>query len=177
MPTQPETRAAADRARLELAARNANTEPLPTVTPEEWLDAHHEHMAAEDVHREVTAEHDLDEVVQQRAADTVAATDGRVVEADAATATAETDVADVRETAAGEEPVVESDELRVPTADETAGKIDQAQRALREIAARQAAEERHAAEEVQAAEMHRRHENDAGVAAELAADDGAVSGR
>jgi len=163
-----ETRAAADRARLELAARNANTEAQPLVTADEWLDVHHAHMAEDDQHREVTAEHDLTENVQARVAD--AAT---VEPWDAA----EVDVADVRDVAAAEDPVVESEEMRVPSAEETAEEIDRAQRALREIAARQVVEQRHADEEAQATEMYRRNTSDAADAAEMADDDGVVSGR
>lgn len=90
---------------------------------------------------------------------------------------AETAVADVRDVADAEAPVTESDEVRVASADETAESIERAQRALREIAARQVVEERHAAEEAQAAELHRRNISDAAAAAELADDDGAVSSR
>ncbi|MGW4829635.1 MobF family relaxase [Amycolatopsis japonica] len=168
-----ETRAAADRASAEISARNLDTTPAPLVTADEWLDVHHEHMADEDVHREVTADHDLTDVTQQRAADVDTVTTPDDVE----DVVAEVDVADVREVAAAEDPVVESDEVRVPSAEETAGAVEQAQRALREIAARQAAEEQHAEEEAQAAELYRRHTSDAVDAAELADGDGAVYGR
>ncbi|SFW50345.1 MobF family relaxase [Amycolatopsis australiensis] len=170
-----ETRAAADRARAEIAARNLDTEPAPTVTAGEWLDAHNEHMAAEDAHREVTAEHDLADVVDERAGDLAAVNDDEDAAAEAGVA--ETAVADVRDVADAEAPVTESDEVRVASADETAESIERAQRALREIAARQVVEERHAAEEAQAAELHRRNISDAAAAAELADDDGAVSSR
>jgi hypothetical protein len=86
-------------------------------------------------------------------------------------------VADVREVAAAEAPVAASDEVRVLSAEESAGVIEQAQRALREIAARQAVEERHADEEAQASEIYRRNTNDAAAAAEMADDDGAVAAR
>jgi len=67
--------------------------------------------------------------------------------------------------------------MRVPSAEETAEEIDRAQRALREIAARQVVEQRHADEEAQATEMYRRNTSDAADAAEMADDDGVVSGR
>ncbi|UUV34303.1 relaxase domain-containing protein [Amycolatopsis roodepoortensis] len=165
-----ETRAAADRASAEISARNLDTTPAPLVTADEWLDVHHEHMAAEDVHREVTADHDLTDVAQQRATDVDTVTTPDDVE----DVVAEIEVADVREVAAVEDPVAESDEVRVPSAEETAGAVEQAQRALKEIAARQAAEERHAEEEAQAAELYRRNTSDAADAAELADADGAV---
>ncbi|MFD5090406.1 MobF family relaxase [Amycolatopsis thailandensis] len=166
-----ETRAAADRASAEISARNLDTTPAPLVTSEEWLDAHNADLADEDVHREVIADHDLSDVVRQRADDvdtvTAADTEGDV---------GEVGVPDIREVAADEEPVAESDELRVPSAEETAGSVDLAQRALKEIAARQATEERHAAEEAQAAELYRRNTDDADTA-EQADADGAVYGR
>ncbi|WP_211274743.1 hypothetical protein, partial [Amycolatopsis regifaucium] len=140
-------------------------------TAEEWLDVHNEHMAAEDAHREVTAEHDLTDVAQQRADDV-----DTVTTADDAAAAAEVDVPDIREVAATEEPVVESDEVRVPSADETAESVERAQRALKEIAARQAAEEQHAHEEAHAAELYRRNTADAAEADEMADADGAVYG-
>jgi hypothetical protein len=60
--------------------------------------------------------------------------------------------ADIREVAAGEERVAESDAPRVPSADETAEAVRRAQRALIEIQHRRAAEERFAAAEVEARE-------------------------
>jgi hypothetical protein len=161
-----ETRAAADRARLELAARNVDTTPPEPVTAAEWLDAHREHMATEDLHRPITDEADLTDVAEQRNADLTA------VEQDPAAGVVETQAADIRETASAEEPVVESEEVRVPSAEETAESIERAQRALREIEARQAVEDQHAAEEAQAAEMYRRNTID--VTEAVAADDGAV---
>lgn len=163
-----ETRAAADRAGAEVSARSLDTAPAPLVTSDEWLNAHREHMAVEDVHREVTAEHDLTEVIEQRANDVDAA-----VTPTADDDAVESEVTDVREVAAVEEPVVESEEVRVPSAEESAGSVERAQRALREISARQAVEESHAAEEAQATEMYRRNTNDAADAAEMADADGA----
>jgi hypothetical protein len=55
--------------------------------------------------------------------------------------------ADLRQVAAVEEPVVESDTPRVPSADETAESVRRAQRALIEIQHRRDTEERHAADE------------------------------
>jgi hypothetical protein len=60
----------------------------------------------------------------------------------------ETDVADIRDTAAAEAPHAGEDDVRVPSAAEAADTVERAQRALREIRQRQAAE---AQREVQAA--------------------------
>ncbi|GAB2635327.1 MobF family relaxase [Kribbella swartbergensis] len=70
--------------------------------------------------------------------------------------------ADIREVAAGEEPVAESDTPRVPSADETAEAVRRAQRALIEIQHRREAEERHAAAEAEARaeELARWHADD-----------------
>ncbi|QRP48870.1 MobF family relaxase [Amycolatopsis sp. FDAARGOS 1241] len=165
-----ETRAAADRARAQLNARAVEREPEQKVTADEWLDAHREHMAVEDAHRDVTGEHDLTDVAEQQAADLAALAEGDEV----ARGATETEVADVREVAAEEPTVVDSDDVRVPSAPETAETIEHAQRALREIQAREAADAQRAAEEAQAAEMYRRHTADT---AELAAadDDAAVA--
>ncbi|NKQ54991.1 relaxase domain-containing protein [Amycolatopsis sp. K13G38] len=154
-----ETRAAADRARLELSARSVDAAPVETVTAEEWLEAHNRHMAEEDSHREVTAEHDLADVVEQQA------TDLDAVAADADDDVAETDVSDVRDTASAETPVVHSADVRVPSADESADTIEHARRALQEIQAREAADAQRAEEEARAAEMYRRNTIDAAEAA------------
>ncbi|MGW7532545.1 hypothetical protein [Amycolatopsis sp. NPDC054798] len=60
----------------------------------------------------------------------------------------------------------------MPTAAETAEKIDRAQRALREVRAPDTAR---AAEEAQAAELHRRNTVDAAEAAARGYDDTAVT--
>ncbi|TNC20898.1 MobF family relaxase [Amycolatopsis alkalitolerans] len=165
-----ETRAAADRARLELAARNVDTTQPEPVTAAEWLDAHGEHMAAEDVHRDITDEADLTDVAEQRNADLTTVDQQNALNA-ASEEVVETEVADIRDTAAAEEPAVESEEVRVSSAEETANNLIQAQRALLEIEARQAVEDQHAAEEAQAAEMYRRNTDAA------AAEDDAVMAR
>ncbi|MFF4598126.1 MobF family relaxase [Amycolatopsis sp. NPDC001319] len=172
-----ETRAAAERAGIELSGRNVDTSPDPQVTADEWLDAHRAHMAAEDVHRDVTDEHDLADVVNQRTVDTTTTEHDTATEADEAPVV-ETGVDDVRDSAAEEEPVTDSEEVQVPSAEETAEAVDHAQRALREIEARQSIDARHADEEAQSAEMYRRHHDDAAAtAAEAAVDDGEVYAR
>jgi hypothetical protein len=82
---------------------------------------------------------------------------------------AETGVADIREVAAEEPEQAERDEVRVPSAEETADTIAQAQRALREIEQRQAIEASQAAEEARAVELSRRHVED--VAEQASADE------
>jgi hypothetical protein len=159
------TRSAADRAAAELSARNVDEPDVALVTTEEWLAAHAEHLAAEDVHREVTDEADLADVVEQRDADVA------VVEPEPHADAAETGVADLREVAADEEPALERDEVRVPSAEETADTIARALRALREIEQRQVIEARHTDEEAQAVELSRRNVED--VAEQQAADDSA----
>lgn len=54
---------------------------------------------------------------------------------------------DLRDTAAGEPAPIAEDYVRVPTPEETADSVQRAQRALHEITARHAAEEREAVEE------------------------------
>jgi hypothetical protein len=159
------TRAAADRAEVELTTRRADAVEEPQVTSAEWLAAHAEHLAAEDVHRQVTDEADLADVVEQRDADVA------VIEPQPHGDAAETGVADLREVAADEEPAEERDEVRVPSAEETADTIARAQRALREIEQRQAVEARYATEEAQAVELSRRNVED--VAEQQTADDSA----
>jgi hypothetical protein len=82
-----ETRAAADRARAELSARQANDITLDaqgadaTVTPDEWLAAHDDAIRAEDPHREITAEHDLTDVTAEREHDQATASASNEAEA------------------------------------------------------------------------------------------------
>ncbi|MEC3976245.1 MobF family relaxase [Amycolatopsis sp. H20-H5] len=161
-----ETRAAAERAALELSGRRSGDEHEDvTVTAAEWLDVDAEHQVAEDVHREVTDEADLVEVVEQRDADVAQ------VEPEPHADAAETGVDDVRDVAAQEPVQAQRDTVRVPSADETADEIVQAQRALREIEQRRAAEASRAAEEAQVAELSRRHVED--VAEQTAVDESA----
>jgi hypothetical protein len=84
---------------------------------------------------------------------------------------AETDVVDVREVAADEPALEERDEVRVPTAEETADTIARAQRALRELEQRQAVDQRQVDEQAYAVELSRRNVED--VAEQEAADEAA----
>lgn len=152
------TRAAAERAKAELGARHIDdTAPDQEVTAEQWLAAHRADLATEEPHQVVT-EADLD---QAHGHDDT--TESRQVEASGP---------DLREVAAPEPAQVEEDVVRVPSAADTARATADAHRALLEMRARAAADEREAAEH-RAAELTRWHTDDqqAAEAAQAAADD------
>jgi len=141
------TRAAAERAASELTSRQADqpAEP-PAITAEEWLAAHDADAKAEDPYRTITDEHDLAEIADQRVQDQ------RDVSRD--TPLAQSPEPDIREEAAEQRTVGASitrdraaDEVRVPTAEETAESVGRAKRALQEVKQRRAAEARHAEDE------------------------------
>ena len=135
-----ETRAAADRARAELADRGVDPEePADAVPTGEWLAAHRQ---TEDPHQLITAETDFADG-QQRRADAVRLVEPIPVDA------AETAVPDVREVAASEPaPISRAEEGRgrVASADDTASAVARAQRALFELRARTEVERRQAKE-------------------------------
>ncbi len=109
-----ETRAAADRARAELSAREAAgagpTDDQPAHTAEEWLAAHDAAVRAEDPHRDITADHDLADIAEARKGDQSAAVPADQVSAD---------------------KVAETDELRTAAAsqgtDDRAARLDRDQ--------------------------------------------------
>jgi hypothetical protein len=141
-----ETRAAAERAAAEFTARQADqhAEP-PPVRAEEWLADHDVEAQAEDTYRNITDDHDLAEVADQRAKDQ------RDVGPDKSLVPSpEPDIRDRTADHGAAESMSRdraSEEVRVPTADETAESVRRAQRALHELRHRQAAEARHAEEE------------------------------
>jgi len=106
---------------------------------------------------EVTDEAELADVAEQRAADLADLAAVADVEPEPPAYLASPlieddqeltpDVIDLRDTAADEPAPIGEDHVRVPTPDETADSVQRAQRALHEITARQAAEDRQAAEE------------------------------
>lgn len=153
-----DTRAAEQRARVELAARGVEVDhDHRATTAEHWLDAHRADQAAEDQHRQITDEHDLTDIAATRAADQRAAEDEPSREA------AETDVADIRDRAACEPkraPRADHDWTRVPTGVETADSVTRAQRALAELEARTATEQRRAGEEDRGRQIARWHADD-----------------
>jgi conjugative relaxase-like TrwC/TraI family protein len=152
------TRTAEQRARDELAARGINPDRgREATTAEDWLVAHRADQSAEDHRREITDEHDLAEVIEQRDKDL------RALEPEPPAHAAETDVVDVREQASREskrEPRAEDDWTRVPTADEAAGSITRAQRALAELEDRGAHDQRRADEEARGRQLARWHSDD-----------------
>ncbi|MGY4772886.1 MobF family relaxase (plasmid) [Kribbella sp. CWNU-51] len=205
-----ETRANAERAEAELEARGIdNSDDGPT--PEELLETI-DAEAVEDEHREVTAEHELADVAEQRDTDTALAVpadefvEAELVNEQLPSRTAQPDAdadeipdaeivaddnttgmeaigdvnavetepvhdrpalesqapTDIREVAADEQRVAESDTPRVPSADETAEAVRRAQRALIEIQHRRDAEDRHADAEAEARaeELARWHADD-----------------
>ena len=151
------TREAADRARAELAARGlpVDAEADDAVTPAEWLAAHAAGQAEDGPSRPVTAEHDLADLVDQRAADLAAAIapEEPVVE---------TDVPDARDTTA---EAVDDVEGAIPSATESETAVRRAQAALREIEQRRAAEDRRAETERRAAQLNRWARDDDRLAA------------
>jgi len=155
------TRAAEQRARDELAARGVepDTDERDT-TAEQWLDAQRAEQADDDRHREITDEHELTDVAQARDADQRAAHPAPSRDA------AEAGLRDIREHAVAEpkrEPRAEDDWTRVPSAHETADSITRAQRALAELDARDAHDQRRAAEEARAEQLNRWHATDQAV--------------
>jgi len=174
------TRAAAERAKAELGARHVDdTEPEQQVTAEEWLAAHHAEQRTEDPHRIIT-ETDIDDRTDEQVDDLPALDDA---DNDAPSTEQEDDRAaerdrvdvpepDVREIAAAEPAPVEEDVVRVPSADETARAIEDANRALIEMQAREAADT-HAEEQHRAAELTRWHTDDQTAAAVIDEDAGA----
>ena len=152
------TRAAEQRARFELTARGINPDyDQRDTTAEGWLEAHRADQAAEDQHRQITDDHDLTDLAAARDADQ------REAEPVASTDAAETNAADIRDQAAREtkrEPRAEHDWTRVPTAGETADTISRAQRALTELEARTAAEQRRDADEARGRQIARWNADD-----------------
>jgi hypothetical protein len=123
------TRAADQRARLELSRRGVDVDdPSGRVTARELLEAQSLGIEVDDLRREVTAEHDLAEVAAARDED-ARVFDDRVSDG------AETGLVDVRESSQG--PVAEQDGLgdwtRVPDAGEVAEDVDVSHRAAHEV--------------------------------------------
>jgi conjugative relaxase-like TrwC/TraI family protein len=132
------TRAAADRARIELATREVVEQP--SVTAEEWLATHRAVVAAEDPHRRITSALHLAHVAEHRAADRAAVDGG-------------SPAAPVARTHGAEPTQPSEDVVRVPTAEETAATLARARHALNEIRQRDAAEAEHNAAEARAREL------------------------
>ena len=120
------TRAAAERASAELAARHADLTPEPMVTAAEWLDAHLKDQADEEAQREIV---DIDLAGETQEVAPPSTTEGEQAQT--------FDLPDLREVAEDETVPAGEDDVRVPHADETAAAIERAQRALAEMRARE----------------------------------------
>ena len=164
------TRAAAERSKVELAARHVDdAEPEQRVTAEEWLAAHRDDLAAEEPHRAIT-ETDVDSTEragerddhERDSRDRSDALDHDEADLDYSASEnqlVEMPEPDLREVAATEPAPVDEDIVRVPSAAETSQSVEDANRALIEIRAREAADAQEQAE-YRAAELSRWHSDD-----------------
>jgi hypothetical protein len=164
------TRDAEQRARAELAARGLAVDTAEdTTTAEQRLADQRHGITADDRHRQITDEHDLAHVVEQQDADL------RAIQPEPHRDAAETNLPDIREQAVREPKQADRDQedwTRVPPADETAGNLARAQRAIGEIRERQRADQRRADEAAQSRQLAtRHHERSAEQAARLRDDD------
>ncbi len=142
------TRANADRAAAELAARRADdVQPEPEVTAEEWLAIHDQAMNDDDMHRDIT---ETDIAAEHEAVPT--AEPNRDV--------VDTATDDIRAVTAAEPAAAEEDEVRVPSADESADSVEKARRALREIEEREASDAAREAEDNRSEQLTRWHAED-----------------
>jgi hypothetical protein len=116
-------------------------------------------------HRAIVDEADFADVTAQRSADRRAIDDRAHPDA------AETGLRDLRDTASEEPRRNREDEVRVPTADETAEALRRAHRALDEIRAREADDGRRAAEDARVEQLARWHDQNRGAAKRAALDD------
>ncbi|GAA4893170.1 MobF family relaxase [Actinomycetospora straminea] len=141
------TRAAAERAKAELAARHADdVAPEPEVTAQEWLAAHRQAIVDEEAHREVTdadvtdrpadIDAEVNDQAERRQSEAGEVLDDERVADEERGAIAPPEP-DIRETAEAEPPQVAEDNVRVPTADESSAAIERANRALAEIRSRE----------------------------------------
>ncbi|GAB3751246.1 MobF family relaxase [Microlunatus parietis] len=136
-----ETRAAAERAAAELPSRDDAALDEEPVTAEEWLAARREADAEEDPHREITGEHELADAEQQRDQDLAAVRP----EPAQVEPVAELDEPDIRVETEGAVEV--EDRMRVPSAEESAAAVRNAQRAIVEIRNRQTIEDQRVVDE------------------------------
>ena len=153
-----ETRAAANRARAELSAREVDGGQVDDrATTAEWLDAHADAAQAEDPYREIRHEHEFAEVENQRSDDRQETGLDVPVPGDAAEP-APVDIRQETEHVAPDDD--RHDEVRVPTTDETTDAVDRAHRAIRELRDRQAVEDQHAIDEARDHELATRRAHD-----------------
>ncbi|WP_445185130.1 MobF family relaxase [Pseudonocardia sp. Cha107L01] len=166
------SRAASDRAQLELANRRALDEhPEPQVTAAEWMAAHAEAMRTEDAYRPITDEADLLDTDARTERSTAAAEDTTARTADGeqdgeqhgehrAAGLGQPDdrqPRDLREIAAAEDAPADEHTVHVPTVDQTSASLRRAHRALTEITVRDAEDQARAEYEARAEELARWH--------------------
>ena len=137
-----------DRDRADAAERSGVNEATERAETSRAADAD---LRGDDAHRGITDDTEFADVASQREADRRAVDDRRHPEA------AETGLRDIREVSAHERRREREDQVRVPSADETADAIRRAHRALAEIHARETADARKAAEEARTDQLARWH--------------------
>jgi conjugative relaxase-like TrwC/TraI family protein len=158
-----------DRASTPRRVRAKDDQHAATATDENHRDTADRADAADDQHREIRDEHELADIAQQRDAD------HHVVEPRPHPDAAETNVDDIRDTAAREPRRGGEDVVRTPTAGETAGSVRLAQRALAEIRARDAADRKREAQQARTEQLNRWHQHDREQHAREAARDDAMT--
>ena len=134
--------ASVDRTRSDESIETTTAKPAPSDVREHDCD------------RQITDEEELTDIAAQREAARRAVDDRPHPDA------AETDVADIRDDAVRERRRDREDEVRVPTADETADALRRAHRALAEIRAREIDDARRAAHDSRAEQLARWHDHD-----------------
>ncbi|GAA2755881.1 MobF family relaxase [Actinopolymorpha rutila] len=150
-----ETRAAAERARTELATRGTDSDQLDDhTTPDEWLTAHAQATQEDDAHRPIT---ETDLSYEEDTLDDYSAHAGD------AQAGPEAPPVDMR-SQASEDPArqqdVGGDWTTVPSPDQTADAVARAQRALAEIQQRDRFDQLRAQDDARDVELARWHNDD-----------------
>jgi conjugative relaxase-like TrwC/TraI family protein len=141
----------------------------PSPTKNGWDEARRVADAAEDAHREIRDEAELDDIRQQRAAD------HQAVEPRPHPDAAETNNEDIRQTAARDPQRGGEGHVRVPTSSETTDSIHRAQRALAEIRAREADDRKREADQARSAQLNHWQQHDRRENAREAAQDQAMT--
>jgi conjugative relaxase-like TrwC/TraI family protein len=148
------TRGSAERAQVELAARRAER-PIDDrhLTAADWQTIHDADTRNADRDRQISDEHELADIAAQRD------TDQQAVAGDQAHPDTAEQTPDIRDTARPDHQKQRrrEDEVRVPTAKETADTIRRAQHALAEIDAREADDARRAREDARTQQLARWH--------------------
>jgi len=135
------TRDGAERSAAALEARGIDPHAMPgRVTADEWMDAHDQAQAADDVHRPIRGDDVTDDPAD-------------VAPASADVDEVETAVPDIRDTADPDPTERRNPYRAVPDDDTTDGAVDRAREALVEIAARHDLDEAHGLDDVDAEEV------------------------